>query len=97
MSAIDIAVRDGVTGEEAREALRVSVERERQIASARLAAYQARASAFERKHGMTTAEFRVRFDSGDMGDDAEWFDWYAVARAIETWSHRTKILHGIAP
>jgi hypothetical protein len=34
---------------------------------------------FERKHGMSTAEFQRRFDSGELGDAPEWFDWDGYA------------------
>jgi len=38
---------------------------------------------FERKHGMTTAEFQRRFDSGELGDAPEWFDWDGYAAVAD--------------
>ena len=33
----------------------------------------------ERHHGMSTDAFLHRFEAGDLGDAAEWFDWEAIA------------------
>lgn len=37
----------------------------------------------EQRHGMTTAEFRRKFESGELGDDVEWFDWDGYAALAE--------------
>lgn len=46
----------------------------------KLAGFRAQLAVFEQQHGMSTAEFRRRFDSGELGDAPAWFDWdgYAV-------------------
>ncbi|MGZ8218022.1 hypothetical protein [Methylomagnum sp.] len=38
---------------------------------------------FERQHGMTTAEFLRGFESGELGDAPEWFDWDGYAALAE--------------
>jgi hypothetical protein len=45
----------------------------------KLAEYRRTLSEFERQHGMTTAEFQRGFDSGELGDAPEWFDWDGYA------------------
>ena len=37
--------------------------------------YQNRLSALENQHRMTSEEFATKFDSGKLGDSAEWFEW----------------------
>ena len=34
---------------------------------------------FERTYDMSTEEFQRRFDSGELGDAPEWFDWDGYA------------------
>lgn len=51
----------------------------------------------EQRHNMTTAEFRRKFDSGELGDDAEWFDWDGYAAlAGEAEKKLTEVERGIA-
>jgi len=32
---------------------------------------------FEKRHGMSSGEFRDRFDAGELGDDREFIKWHA--------------------
>lgn len=45
----------------------------------KLAEFEEVLAEFERNHGMTTAEFQRGFDSGELGDAPEWFDWDGYA------------------
>ena len=38
---------------------------------------------FEKQHNMTTAEFQRGFNSGELGDAPEWFDWDGYAALAE--------------
>jgi hypothetical protein len=52
---------------------------------------------FERTHGMSTEEFQRRFDSGELGDAPEWFDWdgyAALAASIEDKLKQTGVHRG---
>ncbi len=52
----------------------------------KLAGFREKLSAFEQQHCMSTEEFQHRFDSGELGDAPEWFDWegYAIlARSLD--------------
>ncbi len=35
---------------------------------------------FEQRYGMTSAEFAARYQAGQMGDDADVFEWHALYR-----------------
>lgn len=42
--------------------------------------------ALELQYGMSTAEFQRRFESGELGDAPQWFDWdgfAALAASLE--------------
>ena len=40
-----------------------------------LAEFQTRLSAYESPYGMLSADFYARFRSGQLGDDADYFEW----------------------
>jgi len=37
--------------------------------------YQERLSAFEKKYNMDSQTFLKKFNQGELGDDADWFEW----------------------
>jgi hypothetical protein len=51
---------------------------------------------FEKKHKMTSAKFVAQFDAGKLGDEQEFFDWYAAARGLNLWRERYEILSGVS-
>ncbi len=51
---------------------------------------------FEKKYKMTSVKFLEKFDSGKLGDDQEFFDWYAAARGLNLWRERYEILSGVS-
>jgi len=40
-----------------------------------------RLTAFERRYGMVSEDFAAKFDTGELGDDADWFEWQYVLDA----------------
>ena len=44
--------------------------------------YETQLADFEQKYQMTSEEFPTRFEAGDLGDDADWFEWEFVARRL---------------
>ena len=36
--------------------------------------------------------FLERFEAGTLGDQPEWFDWYAAAQGKQLWSRKHTIL-----
>jgi hypothetical protein len=51
---------------------------------------------FEDKYHFSSDEFLERFESGELGDDADFFSWYAVKRGFDVWERRYQILSGVA-
>lgn len=45
----------------------------------KLAGFREKLAVLERQYGMSTAEFQQRFDSGELGDAPQWFDWDGYA------------------
>ncbi len=38
---------------------------------------------FEQKYGMTSDEFLLKLESGELDDSQDYFDWFAAKRALE--------------
>lgn len=49
---------------------------------------------FEKKYKMTSAKFIERFEAGMLGDEQDYFDWYAAVRGLNLWRERYEILSG---
>jgi len=47
---------------------------------------------FERRHKMSREVFIQKFKSGDLGDDAEWFDFLFAYRAYEHVRKKLKLI-----
>ncbi len=63
----------------------------------KLADYERVLAEFEQRHGMTTAEFQRGFDSGELGDAPEWFDWDGYAAlAEEARKKLAEVEHGLS-
>ena len=81
--------------DEVRSVLNSALHREADLASARRAYFEHACRGFEQKHQMTSDEFMRQFESGALGDDAHYFDWYAAKRGLDLWERRFRILSGI--
>ena len=62
----------------------------------RLGHYTGICKQFEKKHKMTSAKFMERFEAGKLGDEQEFFDWYAAVRGLMLWRERYEILSGVS-
>jgi len=70
-----------VNPDEVRKVLGSALRNEAELASARRTHFEHTCRAFEQQHRMSSEEFMQQFESGALGDDAEYFDWYAAKRA----------------
>ena len=63
----------------------------------KLAGFCEKLAAFEQQYGMNTVEFQQRFDSGELGDAPQWFDWdgyAALAASLEAKLAATEVGRG---
>lgn len=44
---------------------------------------------FEEEYSMGSEEFIEKFESGELGDNEDFFEWYAVYRSKEHWEKKT--------
>ncbi|MDO8727828.1 MAG: hypothetical protein Q7J35_17365 [Candidatus Methanoperedens sp.] len=51
---------------------------------------------FETKYKMSSEIFLKKFDSGQLDDRDDFFDWYAAKKSLDSWSNKLEILSGIS-
>jgi hypothetical protein len=82
--------------EEIREALKTALHHESEMARARRDSFERACRTFEQQHRLSSADFLQRFEAGQLGDDAQYFDWYAAKRGLDIWERRFHILEGVS-
>jgi hypothetical protein len=58
--------------------------------------FESECNEFEKKYKMDSEIFLNKFDSGELGDDLQWFDWYASIRGKNLWGKKYQILSEIS-
>ncbi len=81
--------------DEVRHVLNSALHREADLANARRAYFERACLAFEQQFRMSSEEFMRQFESGALGDEALYFDWYAAKRGLDLWERRYRILSGV--
>lgn len=51
---------------------------------------------FETKYKMSSEMFLRKFDSGQLDDRDDFFDWYAAKKGLDSWSKKLDLLSGIS-
>jgi hypothetical protein len=85
-------VPEGYAEEEITAVIAESIASHLEFAQRRLSTYQLHCSDLEQCHGMSTEEFLELFEAGSLGEQQEWFDWYAAAQGKKIWSRECDIL-----
>ena len=65
--------------------IKVSLKREYNLYTNAMAFYKNILKEFEQKHRLSTQVFLKRFESGQLGDESDYFDWYAFAKLLAKW------------
>jgi len=65
--------------------IKTSLKREYHLYSNAVAFYEKALQEFEQKYKLTTHSFLKEFDTGQIGDEADYFDWYAFAKLLARW------------
>jgi len=65
--------------------IKISLKREYNLYTNAMVFYKNILKEFEVKHGISTQIFLKRFESGQLGDDKDYFDWYAFAKLLAKW------------
>lgn len=65
--------------------IKTSLKREYELYSSAMAFYKSALKELEQKHQINTRTFLKKFESGQFGDEPDFFDWYAFAKLLERW------------
>ena len=65
--------------------IKTSLEREYDLYSNAMTFYEGALKQLEEKHQLDTRTFIEKFESGQLGDEPDFFDWYAFAELLEQW------------
>jgi hypothetical protein len=71
---------------------KTSLKREYTLYANAIAFYKKTIRELEHKHRLSTNVFLKRFESGQLGDDADYFDWYAFAKLLSQWQQAQSAL-----
>jgi len=81
--------------EEAIPVVKSGLAIEENILKISLEEYKKDLETFERKYRMSSEIFIQKFESGDLGDDAKWFDFLFAYRAYEHVRKKLKLIEEI--
>ena len=81
--------------EEAMNIVKSGLAIEENILKMSLGEYKKDLETFERKYKMSSEEFIQKFESGDLGDEAKWFDFLFAYRAYEHVRKKLKLMEEI--
>jgi len=66
------------------------------FAQYKVAYYKGICENLEKKHKLTSVDFLKKFEAGDLGDDSEYFDWFAAKQGLDIWLNKLNILTGVS-
>ena len=81
--------------QEALPIVKASLQVRRKSLEFSLRQYRARLDGFERQHQMASEQFTTRFGTGELGDDAVWFEWEFVLDAAHERERQIELVRSI--
>ncbi len=75
------------------KAVKDAIQREKELGKFMLHRYEDKLSRFEDKYDMTTEEFVEKFEKGELGDDQDFFEWFAAFKGKQHWKEKLDQLH----
>ena len=81
--------------QEAVPIVKSSLETRRRSLEFSLRQYRARLTGFERQHQMASEQFATRFGAGELGDEADWFEWEFVLEATREADRQLELVKSI--
>ena len=73
-----------------------ALEKQMAFVNARLIKFNNECKEFESEYKMDSNQFLTKFESGELGDDLHWFDWYAALRGKKLWEKKCRVLREIS-
>ncbi len=94
--ALTVNIKKDFSLKEVSNVIRSALALDERIANHKKARYADICKNFEKKYGMDSDIFIKKFDSGELDDRDDFFDWYAAKKALDNWNKKLEILSGIS-
>jgi hypothetical protein len=92
---LTVDIKGDFTSQEVSEVIRGALEQNLRIAKYKIKKYLEICEGFEKKYGMNSDLFMEKFNSGELGDNDDFFDWYAAKRGLDISNRKLKIISEI--
>lgn len=92
---LTVGIKGDFTPQEVSEVIRAALEQNERVAKYKIKKYSDICENFEKNYEMDSDTFMEKFNSGELGDDDDFFDWYAAKRGLDIWNKKLKIILGI--
>jgi hypothetical protein len=92
---LTVDIKGDFTPQEVSEVIRGALEQNQRVAKYKIKKYLGICENYEKKYGMSSDLFMEKFSSGELGDEDDFFDWYAAKRGLDIWNKRLNIILGI--
>ncbi len=77
-------------------AIKEAMSRESEYAKYKKDLYASRLKEFEQKYGMSSDKFHRGFGKGNLGDEQDFFEWYAIKEAYDHWKQTSHVLKNVS-
>ena len=94
--AITVNIKKDFPLQEVSNVIRSALALDERIAKHKKARYAGVCKNFETKYKMSTDVFMKKFESGELDERDDFFDWYAAKKGLDTWDKKLDILSGIS-
>ena len=88
-------IKGDFTPQEVSEVIRGALELNQRVAKYKIKKYSGICKNFEKKYGTDSDLFLEKFNSGELGDGDDFFDWYAAKKGLDIWNKKLEIILGI--
>ena len=94
--SLTVKVEKDFSLKEVSNVIRSALALDERIAKHKTAKYSNVCKNFETKYKMSSEIFMKKFDSGQLDDRDDFFNWYAAKKGLDIWSKKLDILSGIS-
>ncbi len=94
--ALNVNVNSDFSIQEVSDAIRSALALDERFAKYKEARYFNLCDNFETRYKMSSDIFMQKFESGELDDLDDYFDWYAAKKGLDHWNKKLNILSGIS-
>lgn len=88
----EVLLKTKANKELALEALSSAIKRELKILKAKIEGFEEEMHKLESKHKLSSKEFYKKFENGELGDDEDYFTWWAATQGHKSIQTRIETL-----